>query len=99
VLPNVDDGPAKDLLVANGWADRPLAREQLHDLLFDPAEAANVAGDPAYEAERAELAVRLETWMRETGDPLLDGDVEPPPGAEITDPDQVSPAGVPVAQR
>ena len=95
VLPNVDDGPTKDLLVANGWADKPLAREELHDLLFDPAEAANVAGDPAYETARAELAVRLETWMRETGDPLLDGDVEPPPGAEITDPDQVSPAGVP----
>jgi hypothetical protein len=37
--------------------------------------------------------------MREAGDPLLDGDVQPPPGAEITDPDQVSPAGVPVAHR
>ena len=46
VLPNVDDGPTKDLLVAHGWADKPLAREELHDLLFDPAEAANVAGDP-----------------------------------------------------
>ena len=29
--------------------------------------------------------------MRETDDPLLDGDVEPPPGTEITDPDQISP--------
>ena len=54
VLPNVDDGPTKDLLVANGWAEKPLAREELHDLLFDPAEAANVAGDPAYEADRAD---------------------------------------------
>ena len=98
VLPNVDDGPTKDLLVANGWADKPLAREELHDLLFDPAEAANVADDPAYEAELAALAERLETWMRDTADPLLGGDVEPPPGAEITDPDQVSPAGVPMGR-
>jgi hypothetical protein len=37
--------------------------------------------------------------MREPADPLLDGDDEPPPGAEITDPDQVSPAGAPVAHR
>jgi hypothetical protein len=58
-----------------------------------------VAGDPAYEADRAALAERLEAWMRATGDPLLDGDVEPPPGTEITDPDQVSPSSVPVAHR
>jgi hypothetical protein len=37
--------------------------------------------------------------MRDTDDPLLDGDVEPPPGAEITDPDQVSPADAPIAHR
>jgi N-sulfoglucosamine sulfohydrolase len=99
VLPNVDDGPTKDLLVAGGWAERPLAREELHDLLFDPAEAANVAGDPAYEVKRAELAERLEGWMRDTGDPLLSGDVAPPPGADVTDPDQVSPSDAPVAHR
>jgi arylsulfatase A-like enzyme len=99
VLPNVDDSPTKDLLVANGWAEKPLAREELHDLLFDPGEAANVAGEPAYEADRAELAERLERWMRETADPLLHGDVEPPPGTEITDPDQISPSDLPVAHR
>ena len=32
-------------------------------------------------------------------DPLLDGDVEPPPGAEVTDPDAVSPADQPIAHR
>ena len=95
----VDDGPTKELLIASGWADRPLPREELHDLLFDPAEAANVADDPAYSEVRAELAGRLEAWMRETADPLLAGDVAPPPGAEVTDPDQVSPAGAPVAHR
>ena len=71
----------------HGWGERELPREELHDLVFDPAEAANVADDPAYADVRAELAERLDAWMRETDDPLLDGDVEPPPGAEVTDPD------------
>jgi N-sulfoglucosamine sulfohydrolase len=97
VLPNVDDGPAKDLLVANGWAERTLPREELHDLLFDPAEAADVSGDRAYAAARDELAARLEAWMRDTGDPLLDGDVEPPPGAELNDPGALSASEGPVA--
>jgi len=30
--------------------------------------------------------------MRETEDPLLHGDPAPPPGAEINDPDQLSPS-------
>jgi N-sulfoglucosamine sulfohydrolase len=99
VLPNVDDGPTKELLLRHGWGDRELPREELHDLVFDPAEAANVADDPAYAEVRAELAARLEAWMRETGDPLLHGDVAPPPGAEVTDPDAISPADTPIAHR
>ena len=71
--PNVDDGPTKDLLIAAGWGERELPREELYDLLFDPAEAANLADDPAYADVRAELAARLDAWMRETDDPLLDG--------------------------
>jgi hypothetical protein len=66
-------------------------------VMLDPAEAANVADDPAYAEARDEL--RLDAWMRETGDPLLAGDVEPPAGAEVTDPDAVSPADQPVAHR
>ena len=58
-----------------------------------------MAGEPAYEADRAELAERLERGCARPDDPLLDGDVEPPPGAEITDPDQVSPSDVPIAHR
>ena len=40
----------------HGWGERELPREELHDLVFDPAEAANVADDPAYAEVRAELA-------------------------------------------
>jgi N-sulfoglucosamine sulfohydrolase len=90
VLPNTDDGPSKDLLLRNGWADREIAREQLDDLVFDPNEANNLAGDPGSVNVLAELRARLEAWMRDTDDPLLAGHVDPPPGVEINLPDQRS---------
>ena len=90
VLPNVDDSPSKDVLIEHGWAERPVAREQLYDLVFDPAEGTNLAADPAYEDVRRELGERLDRWMRQTDDPLLDGPVEAPPGAELNEPDQRS---------
>jgi N-sulfoglucosamine sulfohydrolase len=92
VLANTDDGPSKDLLIGLGWADRPIPPEQLYDLAFDPNEAANLAGDPRYDDVRVDLAGRLERWMRETGDPLLDGPVVPPAGAELNLPEQRSPS-------
>jgi len=98
VLANVDDGPSKDLLIESGWADRPLPREELHDLLFDPQEAHDLAGDPTYEPVLHEMRERLETWMRETGDPLLDGDVPAPDGAILNDPDQRSAAEAPALE-
>lgn len=92
VLANTDDGPSKDLLLTLGWGDRPVPFEQLYDLAFDPNEAANVIDDPGYADVRRDLAARLDEWMRDTRDPLLDGPVAPPPGARINLPDQVSPA-------
>jgi arylsulfatase A-like enzyme len=90
VLVNCDDSPSKDLLIELGWGERTIAFEQLYDLAFDPNEAANLAGDPAHEGVRRELSDRLQRWMVETSDPLLDGDPLPPPGAEINEPDQIS---------
>jgi arylsulfatase A-like enzyme len=90
VLANTDDGPSKDLLLAAGWAEREIPKEQLYDLVFDPNEANNLAGDPAYATVLADLRARLEQWMRDTDDPLLAGHVDPPPGVEINLPDQLS---------
>jgi N-sulfoglucosamine sulfohydrolase len=86
VLPNVDDSPSKDLLVAAGWGRRPRPREELYDLLMDPGEMRNLAATDAYADVEAELSGALEGWMRGTEDPLLDGPVAPPPGATVNDP-------------
>jgi N-sulfoglucosamine sulfohydrolase len=91
VLPNTDDGPSKDLLLAHGWAEREIPPQQLYDLLFDPNEAHNLIDDPHYAGVAADLRARLEAWQRETGDPLAFADhVDPPPGVEINTPDQAS---------
>ena len=92
MLANTDDGPSKDLLLARGWRERPIPFEQLYDVSLDPTEAHNLIDDPAYADVRHDLTERLERWMRETADPLLDGPVAPPPGAEINTPDQRSPS-------
>jgi arylsulfatase A-like enzyme len=90
VLANIDDGPTKDLFIAEGWGERPLPREALYDLLFDPAEAHNLADEPSHAGVLAEMHGRLEAWMRETDDPLLYGDVEPPLDVIVNEQDALS---------
>jgi arylsulfatase A-like enzyme len=91
VLANVDDGESKDVLVAAGWGERVVPRERLYDLVLDPAEGSNLVEDPSRAGALAEMRERLEEWMRETEDPLLDGPVPPPPGAVVNEPWQTSP--------
>jgi N-sulfoglucosamine sulfohydrolase len=98
VLANVDDGPSKDVLIEAGWADRPLPREELHDLLFDPQEAHDLAGDPTYRPVLEAMRERLEDWMRDTADPLLDGPVPAPEDAVLHDPGQRSAAEAPALE-
>jgi N-sulfoglucosamine sulfohydrolase len=90
ILPNCDDSPSKDAYLERGWAQRPVDRERLHDLFFNPGEGRNSIDDPDYAPVLADLRRRLERWMTETGDPLLDGPVPPPPGAHINAQDQRS---------
>jgi arylsulfatase A-like enzyme len=98
VLANVDDGPSKDLLIDAGWGDWPLPREELHDLLFDPGERHDIAPDATYAAVLEDMRGRLETWMRDTRDPLLHGDVPAPERAVLNDPDQRSAAEAPALE-
>jgi N-sulfoglucosamine sulfohydrolase len=92
VLPNTDDGPSKDYLLRHGWGDRVVPPEQLYDLVFDPGESSNVAGEDWAGAALEEMRNRLEGWMTETDDPLRHGPVEPPSGVEVNDPDGLSAA-------
>jgi len=91
VLANCDDSATKDLLVEAGWGDRPVAEEELYDLLLDPSEEHNLAAEARCAGKLDEMRGRLSQWMENTADPLLDGPIPPPPGAEINDPDQISP--------
>lgn len=91
VLPNCDDGPSKDHWLDHGWRSRRPAMEQLYDLIFDPNEVNNLAADPTHADTLANLRARLDTWMRETDDPLLSGPVAAPVGAVVNDVDGLSP--------
>ncbi|HEY0516584.1 MAG TPA: sulfatase [Solirubrobacteraceae bacterium] len=90
VLVNCDDSPSKELLLRYGWGERKVPFEQLYDLVFDPNEASNLVGDAQCAEVLDELRSSLQGWMEATGDPLLEGDPQPPPGAELNDPDQLS---------
>ena len=91
VLPNCDDSLSKNVLLANGWKERPRPLEQLYDLIFDPTESCNIANDLSMAPVLEEMRIRLDDWMHSTHDPLLQGPVPAPPGSELNDPDQFSP--------
>ena len=91
VLANCDDSASKEILVGAGWADQGVAAEQLYDLVLDPNELRNLAGEPGHAEVLAGLRRRLTAWMEETDDPLLEGPVPIPPGAVVNDPEQSSP--------
>jgi arylsulfatase A-like enzyme len=90
VLANCDDSPSKNAYIARGWATRPVARESLHDLFFNPGEGRNYISDPDYAGVLAELRERLHAWMVDTDDPLLRGPIAPPAGARINSQSQRS---------
>jgi N-sulfoglucosamine sulfohydrolase len=94
VLPNCDDSPGKNALRAFGWETQPVPAETLYDLAFDPNESCNCAGDAKNMAVLADMRARLDRWMRETGDPLLNGKLEPWPGMVVNPVDDESPNGL-----
>jgi N-sulfoglucosamine sulfohydrolase len=91
VLANCDDSDSKQLLIEAGWGDQVVPEEQLYDLVLDPAEGNNLAGEAASQGVLGEQRERLEAWMVETEDPLLVGPVPAPAGAIVNEQWQVSP--------
>lgn len=96
VLPNCDDGESKSDWLAAGWGTQSFGVEQLYDLAFDPVETDDRATDPAYVAVLAQMRGRLDEWMRQTHDPLLQGPLQPPRGALLNDVNGQSPRDTPL---
>ena len=53
----------------------PRDREELFDLDRDPNERQNLAADPEYASILSDLSARVDRWMTETNDPLLNGEI------------------------
>jgi arylsulfatase A-like enzyme len=98
MLANVDDSPSKSVWLASGLAELPAPREALYDLVFDPSESHNlldsVLSDPDLSQVLADMRGRLDAWMAETGDPLLEGPIPLPEGAVANRPQDVSPGEI-----
>lgn len=93
-LSNIDDSRSKSFLVSQTrFAEKEREGIELYDLILDPQEACNVAGDPAYAAIRQDLEQRLDRWMEETDDPLLSNSLSVPAGAKAKPLDSPSPTG------
>ncbi len=82
-LANIDDSPAKTLLLDQGCLECAHDETELYDLYADPGEKKNLAGDPAYAGIMEELSLKLDLWMETTGDPLRYGPVKAPCGAMV----------------
>ena len=92
VLANCDDSASKDLLVEHGWAPAAASPRSSTTSSSIRTRGATSPREPENAAVLAELRRRLEAGWTSAGDPLLEGPVAPPPGAEINDPNQISPA-------
>ena len=91
-LANVDDTGSKTVLLGEGWRDQAHDQKMLFDLIFDPYETNNLIDLPMMQEVVEDMRERLDQWMHETDDPLLEnGTVPAPSGAIVNDPDGDSP--------
>ena len=97
VLPNIDDGLSKDVLLENGWAESGRDQEMLYDLIFDPGEANNIANRPDMASVKKRLSLELDTLMDKSDDPIRKtGYLKPPTGSRLNDTDGLSPKQPPL---
>jgi arylsulfatase A-like enzyme len=88
-LANNMNTPAKIERVRRGAYDGVPPAEALYDLALDPCEVRNRIDDPALAEVAADLRGRLDQWMKDTADPLLDGPVPLPDDGETNPPEDI----------
>ncbi|MEQ6389206.1 sulfatase [Bacillaceae bacterium S4-13-58] len=80
---NLDNSAIKTFLVDHGLLKQNRPNEMLFDLFLDPVERVNLANDQNYQVIKTDLINRLETWMKKTNDPLLQGKVPLPKNGKV----------------
>ncbi len=82
---NMDNGPAKRFLLANGLLEKRNQEEMLFDLYLDPMERENLVKEENYREIYQALSGKLRHWMEDTEDVLLDSPdrVKTPEGAIV----------------
>ena len=79
---DTDDSLSKEVLREFGYFQRKRQSEELYDLMLDPQERENLAGEDTYASVLADMRERLKSWQMKSGDPLLArGRMELPEGA------------------
>ena len=75
---NVDNSPIKTFYneIEHPMTEVLKEEECLYDLYYDTFETNNIADDPKYAEELAEMRTRLQNFMERTNDPLLQGPIE-----------------------
>ncbi|TFG05683.1 MAG: hypothetical protein EU539_09070 [Promethearchaeota archaeon] len=58
--------------------NKPRPDEELYDLRKDPNEQINLIKDSSYKKILQELRKELNSWLKNTNDPILKGKIEPP---------------------
>lgn len=95
-LSNSAIGSCKGTWLEAGWESHIPEEEVLYDLVFDPNEINNLAGDSKYSDTLNDMRSRLQKWMEETNDPFLNSkEIKAPEGARVDLPESRFPGDKP----
>lgn len=80
-FPRSDAGVSDTVWTESGWGQELSPKSRLYDRLLDPHECNNLSGGEAYAKIEAELKALLQQHLVATQDPILDGPIPAPKGA------------------